>query len=94
MFAGKDPVFISTVFCNWKKAIECFEVQMISKCHKTSLAYERTTPKCKDVGVMFNSEIERKYIRKVMETVQELGRQGIPFQGDEGNDSFICTLLL
>ena len=43
---------------------------------------------------MFNSEIERKYIRKVMETVQELGRQGIPFQGDESNDSFIRTLLL
>ena len=37
---------------------------------------------------MFNSdterkrETERKYFRKVMETVQGLGRQGIPFQGD------------
>ena len=29
-----------------------------------------------------------------METVQELGRQGIPFQGDEGNDYFSRILLL
>ena len=29
-----------------------------------------------------------------METVQELGRQGIPFQGDEGNDNFSLMLLL
>ena len=49
---------------------------------------------------MFNSdterkrETERKYFWKVMETVQELGRQGIPFQGDEGNYSFIRILLL
>ena len=29
-----------------------------------------------------------------METVQELGRQGISFQGDEGNDNFSRILLL
>ena len=75
-------------FCNWKKVIECFDVHRISKCHKTSLTFEKTIPKCKNVGVMFNSdterkrETERKYFWKVMETVQELGRQGIPFQGD------------
>ena len=51
---------------------------------------------------MFNSdterkrerEIKRKYFRKVMETLKELGCQGIPFQGDEGNDNFSCILLL
>ena len=49
---------------------------------------------------MFNSETERKreterkYFRKVMETAQESGRQGFPFQGDEGNDNFSCILLL
>ena len=25
-----------------------------------------------------------------METLKELGCQGIPFQGDEGNDNFSC----
>ena len=39
-------------------------------------------------------EIERKYFRKVMETVQKLGRQDISFQGDEGNDNFSRILLL
>ena len=29
-----------------------------------------------------------------METVQELGREGIPFQGEEGNDAFRHVLLL
>ena len=77
-----------------------FEVHRISKCHKTSLTYDKTIPKCKDVGVMFNSdterkrEIERKYFRNVMETVQELGREGIPFQGDECNDTFRHVLVL
>ena len=49
---------------------------------------------------MLNSETERKretdrnYFREVIETVQELGRQGIPFQGDESNDNFSRILLL
>ena len=49
---------------------------------------------------MFNSdnkrkrETERQYFRKVMETVQELGRQGIQFQGDESNVNFSLILLL
>ena len=49
---------------------------------------------------MFNSdnkrkrETERKYFRKVMETVQKLGRQGIQFQGDESNVNFSLILLL
>ena len=30
----------------------------------------------------------------MMEIVQELGLQGIPFQGDEGNDNFCSILLL
>ena len=29
-----------------------------------------------------------------MEIVQELGHQGIPFQGDKGNDKFSLILLL
>ena len=68
---NKDPAFISTGFCNWKKAIECFEVHRISKCHKTSLKYEKTIPNCKDIEVTFNSdtqkkrETERKYFRKI-----------------------------
>ena len=96
----RDFVFISTGFCNWKKADERFESHAKSNCHKTALTHETTIPLCKDVGVMMNvaiekkREIERKHFRKVMETVQELGRQGIPFQGDEGNDNFSRMLLL
>ena len=61
---NKNLAFISTGFLNWKRAIECFEVHRISKCHKTSLTYEKTIPRCKDVGVMFNADTERKRDRK------------------------------
>ena len=97
---NRDFAFISTGFCNWKKAKGLLESHMKSNCHKTALTYENTIPLCKDVGVMMNEEIERnreierKYFRKLMETVQELRRQGIPFQGDEGNDNFSRMLLL
>ena len=57
---NKDPALISTGFCNSNKAIECFEVHRMSKCHKTSLAYEKMIPKRKDARVMFNSDTERK----------------------------------
>ena len=53
---NKNLVYISTGFCNWISAIECFEVQRVSKCRRTSLTYEKTIPKCKDIGVIFNSE--------------------------------------
>ena len=57
---NKDPGFISNGFCNWDKAIECFKLHRISKCHKTLLTYEKTIPKYEDVWVMFNSDTERK----------------------------------
>ena len=69
---NKDPAFISTGFCNWKKPIECFEIHRISKCHKTSLTYEKTILKCKDVWVMFNCDTERKRERPKENT---LGRR-------------------
>ena len=96
----RDFVLISTGFCNWKKANERFESHAKSNCQKTALAYATTIPLCEDVGVIMNAEIEKnreieiKYFRKVMETVQELGRQDIPFLDDEGNDNFSCILLL
>lgn len=95
---GKDAAFISTGFSNWKKAINKFESHMKSTCHKTALTFE--SMQCKDVGAMLNEElegsrkIERKYFIKVMETVQTLARQGIAFQGDDGNDNFQQLLLL
>ena len=49
---------------------------------------------------MFNSdnerkrETQRKYFRKVLEIVQELGSQGTSFEGGEGNGNFSRILLL
>ena len=58
-------------------------------------------PKCVDVAKMNNNELikqrkmERQYLKIIMESLQYLGRQGIPLRGkEEGNDNFTQLLLL
>ena len=81
---NKESAFITTGFHNWKKAVSRFESHMNSYCHKTALTYESTVFQCKDVGVMINQEIEnnrnveRRYFKKVMETVQVLSGDSFP----------------
>ena len=39
--------------------------------------------------------MERQYLKIIMESLQYLGRQGIPFRGkEEGNDNFTQLVLL
>ena len=39
--------------------------------------------------------MERQYLKTIMESLQYLGRQGIPLRGkEEGNDNFTQLLLL
>ena len=98
--SNKDYAFISTGFCNWKKATMQFDSHMRSSCHKTALKFHVTVPACKDIEAILSSEVEkarkseRNYFRKVMETVQELARQEIPFQSSEDNNDNFCRMLL
>ena len=96
---NKKDAFITTSFHNWKKINSRFESHINLYCHKTALTYESTVFQCKGLGLMINQEIEnnknieRRYDKNVMETVQVLSCQGIPFQGDEG-DNFTQIFLL
>ena len=59
-----------------------------------------TLPKCADVSEMLVEGLEksksdhRKYFVKVMERVQYLARQGIPFLGSNARDDNVFQLLL
>ena len=98
--SNKDYAFISTGFCNWKKATMQFDSHMCSSCHKTALTFHVTVPACKEIEAILSSEVEkarkseRNYFRKVMEAVQELARQGIPFQSSEDKNDNFCRMLL
>ena len=98
---NKDPAYVSTGYRNWKKTPKCFKEYEQSKCHTAALPYEVVLPKCADVAEMHNNELikqrkmEGQYLKIIMESLQYLGRQGIPLRGkEEGNDNFTQLLLL
>ena len=84
-----------------EKAPKCFKEHEQSKCHTAALVYEIVVPKCTDVAEMHDNDLmkqrkmERQYLKKIMESLQYLGRQRIPLRGkEEGNDNFNQLLLL
>ena len=98
---NKDPAHVSTGFRNWKKAHKCFKKHEESKCHTAALVYEVVVPKCADVAEMHDNELikqrkmERQCLKIIIESLQYLGRQGIPLRGkEEANDDFTQLLLL
>ena len=98
---GKEQAYISKRFKSWKKAPKCFTEHEQSKTHTTAKTYEVLVPRCTDVGDMLSDVLkakrleQRKYFIKVMECVQYLARQGIPFLGsNDNNDNFYQLLLL
>ena len=98
---SKEQAYISKVFKSWKKAPKCFTEHEQSKAHTTAKTYEVLVPRCIDVGDMLSGDLkakrleQRKYFIKVMECVQYLAHQGIPFLGSNDNkDNFYQLLLL
>ena len=83
----KETAFISTGFNNWKKALEKFKKHQNSLCHKTSLTYEKVVPQCGDVREMTDKnlkaerELNYKCLMVIIENLQYLSRQGLPFRG-------------
>ena len=98
---NKDPTYVSTGFRKWKKAPKCFKENEQSKCHTVALVYEVAVATCADVGEMHDNELikqrkmERQYLKIIMESLQYLGRQGIPLRRkEERNNNFTQLLLL
>ena len=96
----KETAFISTGFNNWKKALEKFKKHQNSLCHKVSLTYEEVVPQCGDVREMTDKnlkaerELNYKCLMVIIENLQYLSRQGLPFRGHNDCESNFYQLLL
>ena len=97
---SKEQAYINNGFKLWKKAPKCFTEHEQSKTHTTAKTYEVLVPRCTDVGDMLSDDLnakrleQRKYFIKVMECVQYLARQEIPFLGSNDNNGNFYQLLL
>lgn len=80
-----DPMFITTGFTNWRKAVEKFSAHQDSQCHKLAMMTRIQEPK--PVNVQLERQIERQQqearrnLMKIFEGVKFLGRHGIAFRG-------------
>ena len=97
----REDVFTKSGFTNWKKATDKLSEHQKSKSHELALTFEITIPKCGDVLEMSNDAAlkrraeERKYFLKVVDCVQFLARQGLPFRGhDTTEENFRQVMLL
>ena len=97
---SKEQSYISKGFKSWKKAPKCFTEHGQSKAHTTAKTYEVLVPRCADVGDMLSDDLkakrleQRKYFIKVMDCVQYLTRQGIPFLGSNDNNFYQLLILM
>ena len=102
MEKNKEEAFLSTGFRNWKKALDSFKEHQKSKSHIAALTFEITIPQCGNIQEMTSEKIKsnmqenRKFLIKIIETIQFLGRQGLALRGDESdeNSNFMQFLKL
>ena len=96
---NKEQTFISQGFNNWKSAVEKFRQHQESKSHKTALTYEFIVQKFGDALAMANEaaktlmQTNRHCFLKIIQCLRFLGRQGIAFQGNTGDESNFMQLL-
>ena len=97
---AKEDTYIIKRFSSWKKAPKCFQAHQDSACHKAASSYQLIIPRCHNVGELMDSQLtkrragQRKYLIRVIRCLRYLGRQGIAFQGSDGNDNFTQLLRL
>ena len=100
MEKNKEKAFLSVGFHSWNKATTAFRVHQKSKCHLAALSFEITIPRCGNVIEMSNESMQagmrenRKYLIKILETLQFLGRQGLALRGDENDENSNSIQLL
>ena len=88
------------IVTTWKKALERFREHQTTACHLLAIDSIVTLPKtCTDIGSslsdVYKKEVANNWqiLRKILENVQFLARQGIAFQGDTDEDSNFFQLF-
>ena len=90
----KKMAFILSRFSTWKDALECFLYHESSECHKISATYGVLVPKCGNIQEIISETtktemaLNRKYLIKIIDCLQFLGRQGIAIQESTEEESF------
>ena len=97
----KQQAFLSIEFSNWKDALDKFRSYEEFHYRNIDETFEYIPPQCRNVRAMANDqaknsmELNRKYLIKVVECLQYLGRQGIGMPvNDEERSNFIQLLRL
>ena len=98
----RELTFISKEYTNWKDACEAFQKHFNSDCHKEAVESIELPLKTGDVGEMLctehkkEKEANRAMLRKIIESIRYLARQGLALRGhkDEADSNFSQLLLL
>ena len=98
----RELTFISKGYTNWKDACEAFQKHFNSDCHKEAVESIELPLKTGDLGEMLctehkkEKEANRAMLRKIIESIHYLARQGLALRGhkDEADSNFSQLLLL
>lgn len=96
----REPAFISTGFCNWKKGLQYFRQHELSQSHQFSvLQMDRILSGHQNIDSQLSSQVEseqakaRSCLKVIFTTIQYLARQGLAFRGHENFDGNFKQLL-
>ena len=97
-----SQVFTQSGFFNWKRATEKFREHESSECHRECVEKMAAKPVHKDIAESLSEqnraekEQNRECLKKIIETLKYLTRQGIPLRkgGNEADSNFYQLLNL
>ena len=98
----KENSFLEKGFKNWKKALEKFEKHLSSQCHRAASTFEILICRRPDVAELFDNkekealELSRRCFMAILDSIQYLAHQGIPFRGhgsDEDSNFFQLLMM-
>ena len=96
----RDPAFISRGYCNWKDAKVAFTKHIESACHKEAVQADKLLKRTGDIGEMLSTAhsmekaLNREMLRRIMQNLRFLARQGLAVRGSNGGEDSNFTQLL
>ena len=94
-----DSTFSVTGFSNWRKAVNKINSHERCAAHKEAIEHMAALSQ-KPITVLLSEaaqrdqDVARRVLYEIFKTVRFLGRQGLPFRGDEHKDGVFWQLLI
>ena len=95
-----EMAFIETGFTNWKKAIEKFKDHKGSSCHREAINVSEIAERNTNLPEMFDPKLtyqkfdNRQAFLEILESIQYLGRQGLPLRGHVDSQGNFIQLIM